>query len=110
MAGYVALQLDQHADFKRVITIKDATGAPQDLSFATANTQIRKSYYSSSSNTIPTTITDASAGEITISMGGSDTANLSPGRYVYDVLITYSNNDRQRVLEGILVVNPGVTR
>lgn len=109
MAGYVALQIDQHADFKRVITLTDASGVARNLVSATANVQIRKSYYSTSSNTIPTIITNASGGEVTLSMNGSQTGVISPGRYVYDVLVTYATGEKQRVLEGIVVVNPGVS-
>jgi hypothetical protein len=34
------------------------------------------------------TVTDAAAGQITMSMNSANTANVTPGRYVYDVLIT----------------------
>lgn len=109
MAGYVALQVDQHASFSRVIRINAANGAAQNLVNYTANTQLRKSYYSNTSNTMLTTITDGANGQITLSMTGAETGNLTPGRYVYDVLIT-SGGLTQRILEGIVVVNPGVTR
>ena len=109
MAGYVALQLDQHASFSRVVRITTANGSSQNLVNYTANTQLRKSFYSTSANTMTTTITDAANGQITLSMTPAETANLSPGRYVYDVVIA-GGGITQRMLEGIVVVNPGVTR
>lgn len=109
MAGYVALQLDQHASFSRVIRITSANGASQNLVNYTANMQLRKSYYTTSANTMTTTITDAANGQITLSMTAAETANLTPGRYVYDVMVT-GGGISQRMLEGIVVVNPGVTR
>ena len=50
---------------------------------------------------------------ISLRLGANVTANIAPGRYVYDVLI-YSNTDAAnntiRVLEGIINVTPGVTK
>jgi hypothetical protein len=109
MAGYVALELDQRANFARSITIKNSSGDPRDLTGATANANMRKSHYSSTTTIIPTTITNPAQGEITLSMDWQETANLTPGRYVYDVVVTYSPTDKQRVLEGVIVVNPGIS-
>jgi len=39
------------------------------------------------------------------------TANIAPGRYVYDTIIRESaNNTTTRILEGIFEVSPAVTR
>jgi hypothetical protein len=43
-------------------------------------------------------------------MSSANTANLDPGRYFYDVTITSDIGDVTRVVEGIVVVLPGVTR
>ena len=37
-------------------------------------------------------------------------ANLTAGRYLYDLLITAPDTTKTRVVEGIVVVLPGVTR
>jgi hypothetical protein len=71
---------------------------------------MRKSYYSSSSNIIISTITGTSNGEITLGMSAANTSNLTPGRYVYDVIITSPTNVVTRVVEGIVTVLPSVTR
>jgi hypothetical protein len=44
-----------------------------------------------------------------MSLNSANTANIYPGRYVYDVYIT-SNVGRIRVLEGIVNVSPQVTK
>lgn len=110
MSGYVALEIDQYAHFERTIIIRSSNGTPQNLTGATARSQLRKSFYSQSSNTLITTITDDVGGEITLSMSSSNTGNLTPARYMYDVVVTHSTGENQRILEGIIVVNPGVTR
>ena len=45
-----------------------------------------------------------------MTMTAANTANLTPGRYVYDLLITSPTNVKTRVVEGIATVLPSVTR
>ena len=47
MAGYVELTLEQAATYNTVININGADGSPQNLANYYANSQMRKSYYSS---------------------------------------------------------------
>lgn len=56
------------------------------------------------------TISDASAGKITMAINSANTANITPGRYVYDVLITSGSSVKTRIIEGIVTVLPSVTR
>jgi len=109
MAGYVPLELEQFSDFTRVITVRTANGAAQNLLGFYANTELRKSFFSAKSNTITTVLTDAGNGEITLSMTAANTGLLTPGRYVYDVVSTSNAGIRQRLIQGIVVVNPGAT-
>jgi len=55
------------------------------------------------------TTTSPSTGELRVSMGSTDTSSLKEGRYQYDVLVTKSNGDKIRVLEGSVMVRAGVT-
>lgn len=43
-------------------------------------------------------------------MTAANTALLSPGRYLYDLLITAPGGTKTRVVEGIVTVTPGVTQ
>jgi len=45
-----------------------------------------------------------------MSMTAANTANLSPSRYYYDLLITSGGGEKTRVIEGIATVTPGVTK
>ena len=109
MAGYVPLEIEQWSNFSRVITIKQADGSAQNLVGYFANTKMRRSHYSEHSNTVTTIITDPSNGQITLSMTAANTGGLIPGRYVFDTTTTTSGGVVQRMIEGIVVVNPGVT-
>lgn len=71
---------------------------------------MRKSYYATSSTIITSTITGNANGEITLSMTAANTANLSPGRQVFDLVITSPTSVKTRVVEGVIVISPGVTK
>jgi hypothetical protein len=93
------------------VTVNDAQGDAVNLTTYSAASQLRKSYYSSSANTLAATITGNANGEITLTMTAANTALLTPGRYVYDLVITNStDNSKTRVIEGTAIVLPSVTR
>jgi len=108
MATINNLYIDQGATYTANIQVFDSTGAIFNLTGYTANAQIRKNY---ATNTISANFTACatSNGTITLSLSRGDTGNLKYGRYVYDVEIT-SGATTLRAAEGIVVVNPQVTR
>lgn len=110
MAGFVELTLEQGANFNTVLDLKDAAGGILNLAGYSAASQMRKSYYSSTATSFTVSITDASAGQITMSMNSANTSNVTSGRYVYDVLITSGTGVKTRIIEGIVTVLPSVTR
>jgi hypothetical protein len=71
---------------------------------------LRKSYYSTTATDFTATITGIANGEITISMTAANTANLTPGRMLYDLVITSPEGVKTRVVEGIVNVLAGVTQ
>lgn len=109
-AGYSELFLEQGADFNTTITLDDVNGAPLNLVGYSAASQMRKSYYSSNASGTFSITTGGADGTITMNMTSANTANIYPGRYVYDVYITSTANNRVRVLEGIVNVSPQVTK
>lgn len=110
MAAFTELYIEQGATFSSTVNVEDSQGTAVNLTSYTASSQMRKSYNSSSANTITSTITGTANGEITLSMTAANTANLTAGRYVFDLLITSPTSVKTRVIEGIIVVTPGVTR
>ena len=111
--GYSELFLEKGASFNTTITLDDVNNSPFDLTGYTANSQIRKSYYSA--NAVATFATSFSLtpgdGNLTLSLTYQQTANIAPGRYVYDVYLTdETETSRVRVLEGIINVTPSATR
>jgi hypothetical protein len=109
VAAYSELNIEQYSTFNTTINVEDPSGNSVNLYGYTAASQMRKSYYSTSSNTLTATITGNANGEITLSMTAANTALLSPGRFMYDLVIT-TGSTKTRVVEGIINVLPGVTQ
>jgi len=110
LAGFVELTLEQGANYNAVLDLKDSVGGVLNLSGYTVAAQMRKSYYSTTATSFTIVVSDAAAGQITMTMSAANTANISSGRYVYDVLITSGSNLKTRIIEGIVTVLPSVTR
>jgi hypothetical protein len=110
LAGYVELTLEQGANFNTVLDLKDAAGGILNLNGYSVASQLRKSYYSTTATDFTMTISDAGAGQITMAMSSANTANVTPGRYVYDILLTSNTGIKTRIIEGIVNVLPSVTR
>lgn len=110
MAAYSELQLEQFATFSTTINVEDSQGDAINLSGFSAASQIRKSYFSSTANNFTATITGIANGEITLSMTAANTANLTPGRALYDLVITSPQGVKTRVVEGIVNILAGVTQ
>jgi hypothetical protein len=109
MATIQNLYIDQGTTFSLVITVSDQNGDVKDLTEYTVRGQLRKSYYTSTSVNFTATASTPLEGEITISLTATQSSALKAGRYVYDIEIE-SDEETLRVLEGIVVVNPEVTR
>ena len=114
-AGYQNLYIEQGASFDISITLDDVYGNNYDLSNATAKGQIRKSYYSANTTAVFNTNIDVSSATIALSLDSNQTANIAPGRYVYDAVVSYAGapgtaNTVVRILEGVVDVSPSVTR
>ena len=111
MAAYVELTIEQGANFTTTVTVKDEVGNPTNLNNHSVAAQLRKSHYSTTATNFTAAITDPVNGVITLTMTASVTANVTPSRYVYDLLLTNnSTNVKTRVIEGIATVLPSVTR
>ena len=109
MATKANITIDQGTTFSTVISLADDEDVAVNLTGYTANSQIRKHYSSSNSQSFSITL-GGTSGTITLSLTSTQTSNLTPGRYVYDVELTSSSNVVSRIVEGIVTVTPEVTR
>lgn len=112
MAAYVELQMDQGATFNNIITLTDdTTNTAINIVGYSVRSQMRRSYYSvNATANIVCTITDGANGQVTMSLGASNTSNITPNRYLFDVETETTTGVVSRVLEGLITVTPGITR
>ena len=96
---------------KHRVQTREENNSAMNLTNYTVASKMRSTHDSSTvAGTFTCTISDATAGEITMQMTNSTTANIEEGIYVYDVEITNSAGTVTRILEGQITVNPEVTR
>lgn len=109
MAIKANLIMDQGSDFSAVIDLTDAAGNVYNLLGFTAAAQMRKNFASTSAYTFNAG-TGGANGRVSLTLANSITDTVEPGRYMYDVEITSGGGVKTRVVEGIVTVNPGITR
>jgi hypothetical protein len=111
MTDYVELYIEQGADFESTIILEDdITNINQNVQGYTVSSSMRRSLLSpNTSGNLTCSITDAANGEMTISMTAANTANLIPGTHLFDIR-TLANGRYTRLLEGIIIVTPSITK
>ena len=108
MAIKANLVIDQGTDYSTTVNLTDDDGNPTSLSGYSVAAKLRKWDTSSNSVSFSATVNE-DLGQVTLQLTDTQTANLVPGRYVYDVLLTNAGIT-SRIVEGIITVTPGVTR
>lgn len=112
MGAYQDLTVDQGTDFSTSMAITAADGTFINIATYQFVGQVRTSYYTANvSANLLVTIVDAPNGNLSISLDSANTANMVPGRYVYDVKMTIpgSPSNTSRLVEGIFILTPSVT-
>ena len=108
------IEIDQDSDYSKTFIAKDDTGTVIDLTTApsTLAAQIRKSYATTTATDFTATVTPSvTTGEYTLALTDVQTAAMERGRHVYDVVQTVTSTEiKTRIMEGIAVVSPSVTR
>ena len=110
MAAVVYLDIDQGSDFTTEITLENDNDTPMNLTGFSVYSQFRKSYGASTAYSFVCAITNAATGKITLSLSGTTSSTIKPGRYLYDVEIVAPGGAKTRVVEGIITLNPEITR
>lgn len=109
MATITNLYIDQGTTFNTVVDLTNQDGTEMNLQGYTVAAQMRKSYQSSTAYDFVATVEDETAGQIKISLDSATSSSMKAGRYLYDVEIT-SGSNVYRVLQGIAIITPEITR
>ena len=111
MAQFLELDLDQGTDFNIDLNLSNDDGTAINVANYTFSSSMRKSFYSlSPTANLTVTIHNAATGNVVLSMNAATSANVRPGRYLFDVKQVDAQNTTSRVIEGIITVNPQVTK
>lgn len=107
MATRINLFVDQGSDYRSTVQLEDENG-PIDLTSYTARGSFREHY--SSLTAYPINIGLSNTGVVELQIPASLTSGIRAKRYVYDIELVSSANVVSRIIEGILTINPEVTR
>lgn len=114
MSNKLDLELKQGEDFFRLITIKDENGYPIDLTGYSFEGQAKESFVSASYIFFTFLVRDqvANKGEVEFSIARAQTSKKKlreRKQLIYDVEMN-SGGQVSRILQGSMVLDPGVTK
>ncbi len=108
-AKKINLVLEQGTDFQSTFTIYNDNGTPLNLVNYTGISLMKKSPYSSTSYPFTLSFPNRIRGQVKIAMTKNQTSSIEGGRYVYDIVLTSGTDFTKRVVEGSVLVMPGVS-
>jgi len=103
------LTINARESFSRDLDILSAGGGPVNLTGYSGASHIRKHTDSGLSAVMAVGITSAADGKLRLSLTDAQTAGLTPGRHVYDVLLTKPSGSKVIAVEGSVLVRPGIS-
>ena len=107
----INFSIDQGADFSKEFTVTTDGSTAYDISGLTLQSQMRKSYDSSSATaTFTSSVVTGSSGVYKLVLSNSTSASITAGRYVYDVELILADSTIEKVNYGIVTVNPEATK
>jgi len=108
MAATYNITINKYADFKRTFQLKQ-DNAVLDITNYSFDAALKENYQSTTDVDFTCSITDAPNGLFTMSLTDSQTGNLTPGTWVYDLRMTDTASEITRLFEGRAFVKQGVT-
>lgn len=110
MATVAYLDIDQGSDFVAFIELENDDGTPMNLTGISVYSQFRKSYQSVTGYSFVASVDNALTGKIKLSLLGSVSSGIKPGRYLYDIELLSTAGNKTRAVEGIVTINPEITK
>jgi hypothetical protein len=114
MAGQKNFEVDQNATFTFIVEYKDNEGDPINLDGSSAKLQVRdtkggsKLAFTLTSPSGGITI-DAPNGKLTVKMTPTQTNKLFYPKSSYDLMLTDSNSNKIKLIEGFMTLSRSVT-
>tara|TARA_R100000231_G_scaffold135716_1_gene110384 strand:- start:475 stop:810 length:336 start_codon:yes stop_codon:yes gene_type:complete len=104
----VNIVIAQGTTFSEVFTSTESDGATSNLVGFTGASQIKKHETAKKSESFSVSI-NGGTGEVSIGMTSGATSRLSPGRYLYDIILTSPAGSISRLVGGQALVTAGIT-
>ena len=106
----IDLVINQKASFEVTFTVKEGTSA-LNITGYTTSAKLKNDFNTPDNQAISftTAIANATAGQVTMSLSPTQTANLALQRYFYDFSITSGAGFKTRIVEGVVKVSGGVS-
>jgi hypothetical protein len=110
MTARTNIYVDQGTDFSTSIELFDSVENSFNVTGKTFYGGVRKVYSTTKlfdfdieiANTAPTN-------DITLTISADKTAEVTPGKYQYDIVMIDANNAKTKILEGLLFITPTIT-
>jgi hypothetical protein len=110
MAQISNIYIDAGSTYSAIVNIRNGDGTPINLTNFTIAAQIRKSYGSLNAYNFVCSVFDAASGKVRMVLPASTSSTIKPGRYLYDIEVTSPIGEKLRVIEGIVLITPEITK
>ena len=108
-AAQYNITINQHADFSRTFEVKK-DDVVQDLTGYSFAGSLKKHHTKTADVDFVTNIVSAANGTFQVTLTDTQTADMDPGNWQYDVVMTDVNGVKTRLIEGTAHVKAGVTQ
>jgi hypothetical protein len=112
MAVFVSnLTIYTGTDFKQTFSLEDPnSNSALNLSGYSGCAKLKRYETSGITTTFTVSFPLNQMGNVVVSLGSTDTLNLKPGKYFYDLVLESPDTTVTRVIEGQVLVKQSVTR
>ncbi len=108
MAATYNITVNQNADFRRAFQVKEDS-VIVDITNYTFSGRLKSSFNDDSHVDFNTSIENGAQGTFSINLTDTVTGSMSPGTWVYDVIMTADTGVKTRLLQGNAFLKQGVT-
>ena len=108
-AAVYNITIDAQSDFSRTFQVNES-GTPVNIAGYSFAAQIREHFTHTAFVAFTTEIVNDTQGLFGISLTDDVTAQLTPGKQYYDIVMTDADGRKTRLLQGDALVSWGITR
>ena len=99
-----------HTDFEQTFLLEDnLSNSAKDLTGFTGTCKMQRTLNLGSLTQFNLSFPNRLGGKVRIGLTAAQTANVPPGKYFYELMLTDPNDIVERVIEGIVIVKQPVT-